>query len=119
MRQPAVLWVGLETVAGDLQDLQQRATSLAKAVGLGPEKKPFYPHLTLARLRMRPWKAAYAAPLRQLQDAMATLTDFTVASFTATSVVLYKSTLRREGALHEALMEFPLNDEPRPAQPDR
>lgn len=107
-RRPAVLWVGLEVLVGNLLDLQQRAERLARAVGLPPERKPFRPHLTLARLRLRPWTPTYAAPLRQLQDTLTTHAAFTTPPFMARSIVLYKSTLRPEGALHEALMEFPL-----------
>src|SRR5947208_297483 len=48
-RPPRVAWIGMEAPA-DLEALQADATAAAvAAIGFAPEKRPFHPHVTLAR----------------------------------------------------------------------
>jgi 2'-5' RNA ligase len=60
--------------------------ALARA-GVAPEPRPFRPHLTLGRVRDRAHPAAAAGPLEP-------------APFRVAEVVLYRSELLPEGALH-------------------
>lgn len=107
-KRPVVLWAGLTVERGDLRRLQAQAEALAQELGIPGDKKPFHPHITLARLKTRPWKTAYAAPLRQLQQRMQDQERFEGTPFEATAVGLYSSELRPEGARHKRLVEFPL-----------
>ena len=51
MRSPRVLWVGIHGDLDKLRDLQQGIDSALVPLGFTVEKRPFTPHLTLARLR--------------------------------------------------------------------
>ena len=85
----------------DLEDEGSRATALQAAASAAleaggwyrPEKRPFWPHLTLARVkrgeRRVPPLPAEPPPPRQ--------------PFEAPVVTLYRSTLRPQGALYEPL----------------
>lgn len=85
----------------DLDDADGRATALQAAVsdalaGGGwyqPEKRPFWPHVTLARVKRRERRVA------PLPDAPAP----PAAAFEAGELTLYRSTLRPQGALYEPL----------------
>jgi 2'-5' RNA ligase len=86
--------------AADLDDSDGRCAALASAVQGGltasslyePEKRPFWPHVTVARVRAR------AKPPRV--DGLPELPTLT---FTASDVVLYRSRLARSGASYEPL----------------
>jgi 2'-5' RNA ligase len=84
----------------DLSDRDGRAGALQAAVSdaleaegvYTPEKRPFWPHVTLARVR----KGERAAP--RLADVPAP-----VESLVAPRVTLYRSTLHPSGAVYDAL----------------
>lgn len=88
----------------DLMDEEDRASSLQASVAEAlasarlyePEARPFWPHVTLARVK----RGARAEPLR----APAPPAD----PFQATEVTLYRSTLRPQGALYEPLEQVRL-----------
>ena len=85
----------------DLEDEGSRATALQAAASAAleaggwyrPEKRPFWPHLTLARVKRRerrvPALPDNPPPPRE--------------PFKASAVTLYRSTLRPQGALYEPL----------------
>lgn len=83
----------------DLADEDDRATAIQGSVSdalqeLGlyePEKRPFWPHVTLARVRK-------GGRVRGLEVA-----DPPAEPWRATAVTLYRSRLSREGARYEAL----------------
>jgi 2'-5' RNA ligase len=85
----------------DLEDFEGRASAVQAGVSEGlaaggwyqPEKRPFWPHITLARVkrgrrRVPPLPDAPAPPDEQ---------------FSASELTLYRSTLRPQGALYEPL----------------
>lgn len=84
----------------DLVDLDGRACALQAKVSRAlaaarfykPEKRPFWPHLTLARVKRGKRRVA---PLPA--------DDPPAASFEASALTLYRSTLRPQGALYEPL----------------
>ena len=93
-RRPKVLTIELEEQG--LAALQHRiAAGLADAGVYTPEKRPFRPHVTLARLR----------PRERPQTTELTLEPLT---FHATAVTLYASRLHPTGARYEPLATAPL-----------
>ncbi len=48
---PRVLWLGVGDGAGELVALQRDVATRVEAVGVALERRPFHPHLTLARWR--------------------------------------------------------------------
>lgn len=81
----------------DLADEEDRARELQARLAIGlepfyePEKRPFWPHITLARVK----RGQRAEPL---PDA-----PLPGEPFTASCLTLYRSTLRPQGALYEPL----------------
>ena len=90
----------------DLDDEDDRCALLQHAVSRAleaerfykPEKRPFWPHVTLARVK----RGARAGPLPELPPPPATMQ--------ATELTLYRSTLRPQGALYEPLANVRLGD---------
>ena len=85
----------------DLADEAGRATALQVAMSNAleagrwyrPEKRPFWPHLTLARVK----RGERRVP------GLAAVTPPPAGPFRATQLTLYRSTLRPQGALYEPL----------------
>jgi len=96
-RRPRLFALDLGDPSGGCAELQ-RALSDALAGGrfYRPEKRPFWPHVTLARVK----RGRRADPL--------TADPPPVAPFRADRVTLYRSTLRPQGALYEPLAVTPL-----------
>jgi 2'-5' RNA ligase len=91
-RRARVLCADVEDVDGVLGALQATVSDRLEAAGLyTPERRPFRPHATVARLR------AGARPPRSVDAAPETL------AFRGAAVTLYQSVLRREGARYERL----------------
>ncbi|MFL5884151.1 MAG: RNA 2',3'-cyclic phosphodiesterase [Thermoleophilaceae bacterium] len=97
-RDPRLFALDLVDPAGDCAALQL-ATSDALAAGrfYKPEKRPFWPHVTLARVKR---DVRRAPPVGGDPPALD--------PFTAPLVTLYRSVLRREGARYEPLEQLTL-----------
>ena len=91
-RRARVLCAAIDDVEGRLAPLQAAASAALADAGLyTPERRPFRPHATVARLR-----AGARAPTRveAVPDAL---------GFAGAAVTLYRSRLGRAGAAYEAL----------------
>ena len=96
-RRARVLTVAVEDVDGALAPLQAAVSDRLAAAGLFvPEKRPFRPHVTLARLR-----SGARAP-------RAVAVEPPALAFSGTAVTLYRSHLGRGGATYEPLAVRPL-----------
>jgi RNA 2',3'-cyclic 3'-phosphodiesterase len=90
-----------ETVA-----LQSQVESrLVDAGFYEPEKRPFWPHLTVARVRAETPKSRKPA---QITNPPHPLPEHMFRFFRPTRLVLFKSHLRRTGAEYEAMAELEL-----------
>ena len=91
-RRPRVLAVAIEDRSRRLGDLQARlATALAELGTYRPERRPFVPHVTLARARGR------SSPAGAEQPALAPV------PFMASSVTLFRSTPAPGGSVYTPL----------------
>jgi len=97
-QRPTVVWTGL--VAPELTDLYQRVEDVAVSFGNVRENKPFRPHVTLARIKLRP-------PPR-LAELMQQHADQQWGAFDITAVELFKSTRTSVGSRYEILASAPL-----------
>lgn len=108
-RRARVVWVGLAEVetAGDepgrLLSLQGHVETVARAIGLAPERRRFVPHVTLGRFRV-PTRLPAAALAVQPE----TPDSAWGSAFAAGEVGLFASVLTRDGAVYERLDRFPL-----------
>ena len=95
-RRPRLFALHLDDPTGACAGLQASVqAALAGAGFFEPEERPFWPHVTLARVRK-------GHRVRQLRSGR------TPGPFTADSVVLYRSTLRSDGAVYEPQRGFTL-----------
>ena len=93
--RPRVLAAGFAAsdAGAALEELARRADEAAARLGVEPERRPFRPHVTLARLR-DPWPAAAVADFRSAIDAAR------LPPFRCGACVLYSSRLDPSGAVH-------------------
>ncbi len=102
-RGPQVLWVDLGGDIEPLGRLQRQVEQALAAAGFPREKRPFSPHLTLARVR--PESAQAAAPrIAQALEAVRT----PAAELEVREIALMRSTLGPGGAVYERLATFAL-----------
>jgi RNA 2',3'-cyclic 3'-phosphodiesterase len=95
-----VLWVGLRDRRGGLTALAG-ALDEALAREFRPEKRPFHPHLTVAR---------FQPPIPVAEDAEdLSATRFDVEPFRVGALVLYRSHLSPKGARYEPVGRFRLS----------
>ena len=99
IRRPKIVWAGVVPIDGPLTQVQQHCEEAAKAVGLPPEEKAFFPHITLARVKGRK-----APP--ELMPAIERERAFAAGEFTVSSVGLFRSELTRRGPEYTRLQEY-------------
>jgi len=96
-RRPRLFALDLDDEDGRCGELQEGvAGALATERFYEPEKRPFWPHITLGRVK----RGARAEPTGEQPPPGA--------PFMATALVLYRSTLRPQGALYEPLARLRL-----------
>jgi RNA 2',3'-cyclic 3'-phosphodiesterase len=94
-RSPRLFALDLKDEDGRAGELQAAASDALEAGGwYRPEKRPFWPHLTLARVK----RSVRRAP--PLQEKPPT------SPFATRQLTVYRSTLRPQGALYEPLASF-------------
>lgn len=101
LKNPRVIWLGIEDKTKGLLRLQQPLEDGLKALGFEPEKREFRPHLTLGRVK------GFKGNER-LSLAVSDLKDIEIGSFPVDRVILYKSELRPTGAVYTKLREIKL-----------
>jgi RNA 2',3'-cyclic 3'-phosphodiesterase len=94
LRRPSVLWLG---VAGDIAKLQTLQLRLNEALSgmLGPDDKPFKPHLTLARLKQ-------FGLGKEVTEAFAS-SSLTNHTWSVSELCLYQSILKSTGAQYNVI----------------
>ena len=98
-RRPNVLWAGVESE--QLDGIQAKVEDAMASLDFEKEKRPFSPHLTLARFR----DPQGLTPLMLQVDQKK---ELSLGRFTASTMKLYESILHRQGAEYLVVKEFPL-----------
>lgn len=99
--RPRVLWLGLEGQVDALKALQSDVEAALRPLGYEAEKRPFSPHLTLARAREPGGDAALAACAQALRVQSA--------ACRVEAVTLYRSDLSSRGAKYTVLLSAALS----------
>ena len=110
---PQVLWVGLSGNLATLARLHHAVEAALAPLGFPPDRRPFAPHLTLARLRDRvpPAQRAFVGEaLRRLRWAEGVPVP-------VAAISLVQSTLRPQGAEYRTLLRAPLAVAPKDPRP--
>jgi 2'-5' RNA ligase len=98
---PRVFWAGVESPP-DLAELAAETDRALEPLGLMPEKRPFSPHLTLARIKE-------PVPMQKLRETIAGLPALDFGSFVVDRFCLYQSRLNPAGSVYTKVAEFPLS----------
>jgi RNA 2',3'-cyclic 3'-phosphodiesterase len=100
LRNPRVIWCGLEGDLPMLESLQEKVESACIQAGFAPEERSFHPHLTLGRVRGK-------TNLQPLLDYIKIGSDLEHA-FVASAYHVYQSTLRPQGSVYQVLDKIEL-----------
>jgi len=97
---PKVLWVGVEPEA-HLERLAAQVQRVLRSCAIAPEERPFFPHITLARLKMPAGHEAsrFLHPPQPLK----------IPPVDVDAYGLYESRLTSAGAIHTLMELFPLS----------
>ena len=92
---PSVLWVGVTTGLREVMSVQQLVAGRLARIGVELEKRPYHPHLTLAR-----WRGARHGDRRRV---MAADLGAEVAQVDVAAVTLHQSRLSSSGSRYTTL----------------
>ena len=95
----AVVWLAIGGDGDGLRALADRVEAAVVSLGFEPERRPFRPHVTLARVDRR----ASGAQRRTVAEAVERLPAPPPSPFTARAVALVRSHLGRGGPRYEVL----------------
>jgi 2'-5' RNA ligase len=101
-RRPRIFWVGLDDPPEDLLNIHKDLEAAVRESGFEPERRPFSPHLTLARFRNPRPHPRFQEIAREFESQ-----DFGTSR--VPDLVLYQSILKREGAEYHALKRLALS----------
>ena len=102
--RPRVVWAGVQGDLEPLTKLQGNVETDMAALGFGPEKRPFAPHLTLGRVRDR----VADSQRRLLGSAVAECSIDAARPWLVEAVHLVRSELGPRGAAYTDLASAPL-----------
>lgn len=100
-RQPKILWVGIEENK-ELIELHDQIEENLISIGLDPEDKKFYPHVTAARIKQR-------ISFDEVTPFLSANGLFSTAPVQVSEFHLYSSILSSHGAEHRREVSYPLS----------
>lgn len=100
LARPSVIWAGAKD-DGRLGQVASEVEDLSEQLGFSRERRPFHPHVTVARVRCRPPDELRAQVERFANE------EFGVQH--AAQLVLFHSSLERSGSVYEPLHVSPFD----------
>ena len=98
-KRPRVLWAGISAVSGGLPELAAEIDASLAPLGFASERRPFQPHLTLARIETARLPNALSAATTQYSKR-------SFGAWRATEFHLIESKLKSTGAEYTTLQSF-------------
>ena len=102
--QPRVLWLGIKDT-GNLSQIHHKLALALQEFYPEPEKRPFSPHLTIARIRQNGDRET----IRQTGKTLSQFKADSLGTLNVRSIQLYKSDLTPQGPIYTPLLTVPLN----------
>ncbi len=99
LEKAQVIWAGVHQNGDALTKLSSKIDSALTSLGYPSDKYPFYPHVTLGRLKLP----------SDVRDMVASLSEQAFSKTRIESVTLFKSTTKTNGSEYTNLMNWPLN----------
>ena len=106
-RHPKVFWAGAENTPA-LRRLASSVDSELQMLGIAPEIRPYFPHLTLGRV-------VEDVPLDELYRSVEDLPSREFGAISPDRFVLFESTLMEGGSIYRKVAEFPFTNCAKPA----
>jgi 2'-5' RNA ligase len=103
LRRARILWVGIQAAA-EMEALFRGIESACARLGYESEARPFSPHLTIGRVR----QDASASDGQKIRRALEAATIDSLGAVRVDSVHLFKSNLKRDGAVYTKLFSTSL-----------
>ena len=100
-KKARVVWLGLTGDTHPLIELQKDLDERLEPLGFPRETRPFRAHLTMGRAKGK-------VDPQSLVDAITAGAEWASPTFTADRLILFKSDLKPDGAVHTPLREAPL-----------
>ncbi|WP_022850467.1 RNA 2',3'-cyclic phosphodiesterase [Limisalsivibrio acetivorans] len=100
-KKPSVVFV--EGESERLSEYRERLGKLLHTEGFSPDKKPFVPHATLARVRSIDARKGFMDELQRITEG------FEPSSFTLPSLTLYRSDMNDKGVCYTPLKSITLS----------
>ena len=94
--RPRMIWAGVRDITGRMVQLQQQLAAALDELGFPQERRPFKPHITLARIKS-------AGNPRHLQEAVQALADVDFGLRPADELVTYVSTRTPAGPVYASV----------------
>lgn len=104
LQRPRVLWVGVNLSQG-AKEFQREIESEVSKLGFSTERRPFSPHLTLARVRGH----ARSADLARIREVMTGTENSAPVVDLADTITLFRSDLKPSGSVYNALSKLVLS----------
>lgn len=98
-QRPRIIWIGVSENASRIIDLKKEIDSSLLEIGYQPERKPYTPHATIARVR-------FIKNPRLVVSNLENLADEVIGRMIVTNVKMIKSSLTPSGPIYETLWKF-------------
>ena len=97
-KRPRILWIGVSRGEGALKKLAGEVLQLNKRAGVYTESKPFYPHVTVCRIK--------DVDARKLNNLLNRRKNFIFGEETIDRIALISSSLTSIGPIYSVVEEF-------------
>lgn len=104
--RPRVIWLGVRDRSGTLSQLAATIEAKSRELGVKPENRPFQPHLTVARVRREKHSS-----ISDVEQHFGEIDRMASISFSVDHATLYRSDLKRGGAIHTVVQRFDFGTE--------
>ena len=98
-RSPKVLWLGVREGTEAFADLYEKTVARLVPIGFEPDKRPYHPHLTLARIKS-------IRGIGEMMDVVRSHRDERCGEYTASGLTLFRSQLHPAGAIYTPLAHW-------------
>jgi RNA 2',3'-cyclic 3'-phosphodiesterase len=104
-KNPRIIWIGCNPLSSEFDHIRENIEKGMADLGFEMESRPFHPHITIGRVKIRSGKDKRAIPdlIKKLENL-----TFDALENEVQSILLMKSELHREGSVYSILKQISL-----------